>query len=75
VGSERQIVIGKHSGTASIKAKFLKEYGKEISEEEADEILRRVRNFAVDMKRSLFDKELMYIYEDMLRDQARVKQD
>jgi homocitrate synthase NifV len=71
VGSERQIVIGKHSGTASIKAKFLNEYGKEISEVEADEILRRVRLFAVDMKRSLFDKELMYIYEDMLRDQAR----
>jgi homocitrate synthase NifV len=71
VGSERQIVIGKHSGTASIKAKFLNEYAKEISEEEANEILRRVRLFAVDMKRSLFDKELMYIYEDMLRDQAR----
>ena len=71
VGSERQIVIGKHSGTASIKAKFLKEYGKEISNEEAEELLKRVRSFAVDMKRSLFDKELMYIYEDMLRDEAR----
>ena len=73
VGSERQIVIGKHSGTASIKAKFLKEYGKEISNEEAEELLKRVRSFAVDMKRSLFDKELMYIYEEMLRDEARSK--
>lgn len=73
VGSERQIVIGKHSGTASIKAKFLKEYGKEITDLEADELLKRVRTFAVDMKRSLFDKELMYIYDDMLRDQARSK--
>lgn len=73
VGSERQIVIGKHSGTASIKAKFLKEYGKEISNEEAEELLKRVRSFAVDMKRSLFDKELMYIYEEMLRDEARAK--
>ncbi len=73
VGSERQIVIGKHSGTASIKAKFLKEYGKEISNDEAEELLKRVRSFAVDMKRSLFDKELMYIYEDLLRDHAQSK--
>lgn len=64
VGLERQIVIGKHSGTAAIKAKF-KEYGKELSETEADEVLRRVRAMAVDMKRSLFDKELAYIFEDM----------
>ncbi|AFM40247.1 homocitrate synthase NifV [Desulfosporosinus acidiphilus SJ4] len=66
VGLERQIVIGKHSGTASIKAKF-KEYGKEISEEQAVEMLAKVRALAVDMKRSLFDKELVYIYGDMLK--------
>ncbi|SDI44250.1 homocitrate synthase [Desulfosporosinus hippei] len=67
VGLERQIVIGKHSGTASIKAKFRNEYGKEIAEEDAAEMLKRVRAIAVDMKRSLFDKELMYIYSDMLK--------
>ena len=67
VGLERQIVIGKHSGTAAIKAKFRNEYGIEMSEEEAEEMLARVRAFAVDMKRSLFDKELMYIYEDLQR--------
>lgn len=71
VGLERQIVIGKHSGTAAIKAKFRNEYGKEISEEEANELLARVRAFAVDMKRSLFDKELMYIYEDLHREKAK----
>ncbi|KLU62597.1 2-isopropylmalate synthase [Peptococcaceae bacterium CEB3] len=65
VGLERQIVIGKHSGTAAIKAKF-SEYGKEISNEEAEELLKRVRAMAVDMKRSLFDKELVYIFEDMM---------
>ncbi|CAA7602393.1 homocitrate synthase/2-isopropylmalate synthase [Acididesulfobacillus acetoxydans] len=65
VGLERQIVIGKHSGTAAIKAKF-SEYGKEISDEEAEELLKRVRAMAVDMKRSLFDKELVYIFEDMV---------
>ncbi len=64
VGLERQIVVGKHSGTAAIKAKFT-EYGKELTAAEADEILKRVRALAVDMKRSLFDKELVYIYEDM----------
>ncbi|HBW34619.1 homocitrate synthase [Desulfosporosinus sp. BICA1-9] len=67
VGLERQIVIGKHSGTASIKAKFLLEYGKEMSNEDAEEMLSRVRALAVDMKRSLFDKELVYIYGDMLK--------
>ncbi|HBV87503.1 homocitrate synthase [Desulfosporosinus sp.] len=67
VGLERQLVIGKHSGTASIKAKFWNEYGKEMSDEDAAEMLERVRALAVDMKRSLFDKELAYIYSDMLR--------
>jgi len=67
VGLERQLVIGKHSGTASIKAKFRNEYGKEMSDEDANEMLKRVRALAVDMKRSLFDKELAYIYSDMLK--------
>lgn len=64
VGSERQIVIGKHSGTASVKAKF-KEYGREISDEQANEILKHIRSLAIDMKRSLFDKEIIYIYSDL----------
>lgn len=71
VGLERQLVIGKHSGTASIKAKFRNEYGKEMSEEDAAEMLRRVRALAVDMKRSLFDKELAYIYSDMLKERSK----
>lgn len=71
VGLERQIVIGKHSGTASIKAKFREEYAQEITEEEAQEILKRVRAMAVDMKRSLFDKELAYIYKNMKREEAQ----
>lgn len=65
VGLERQIVIGKHSGTAAIKAKF-REYGIELTEVEAADILERVRAMAVDLKRSLFDKELAYIYEDYM---------
>jgi homocitrate synthase NifV len=68
VGLERQIVIGKHSGTASIKAKF-REYGRELQDGQAEEILKQVRALAVDMKRSLFDKELIYIYADLYEEQ------
>ncbi|WP_176238045.1 homocitrate synthase [Candidatus Hakubella thermalkaliphila] len=63
VGLQRQLVIGKYSGKASILAKF-REYGIELSEEEAEVILRHVRATAIQLKRALFDKELVYIYED-----------
>ena len=63
VGLERQIVIGKHSGTKAVKVKFA-EYGIELTDQEAQDLLERVRSAAVDLKRSLFDKELRYIYED-----------
>ena len=70
VGLERQIVIGKHSGTKAIKAKF-REYGIQLTDEEAAEILPKVRAAAVEMKRALFDKELVYIYEDYLSEKQR----
>ncbi|MGI6452305.1 MAG: homocitrate synthase [Syntrophomonadaceae bacterium] len=70
VGLERQIVIGKHSGSAAIKSKFAKEYGINLSEVEASEILARVRDMSVELKRSLFDKELMYIYKDLQRERG-----
>ncbi|HZK18824.1 MAG TPA: homocitrate synthase [Clostridia bacterium] len=63
VGLERQIVLGKHSGTSSIRKKFA-EYGIDLSRYEAEELLPVVRSHAVAMKRSLFDKEIVYIYED-----------
>lgn len=65
VGLARQIVIGKHSGGKSVKMKF-EEYGIQLSDEEAADILEMVRSTTVDLKRTLFDKELMYIYEDYL---------
>lgn len=68
VGLERQIVIGKHSGSRAIIQKF-KEYGIDLADNEAAEILSRIRAAAVDLKRSLFDKELVYIYEDWKREQ------
>jgi len=63
VGLERQIVIGKHSGSKSIEMKF-HEYGIELTKEEASELLPRVRTMAIELKRALFDKELVYIYND-----------
>ncbi len=71
VGLERQIVIGKHSGSKAIKMKFV-EYGIDLSNEEAADILEAVRNVTVDLKRTLFDKELMYIYEDYLYEKVKV---
>lgn len=69
VGLQRQIVIGKHSGTHSITAKF-REYGIELSEEEANGLLTRVRAVAVNLKRSLFDKELVNLWEDYCREKG-----
>lgn len=61
VGATRQIIIGKHSGRSAIISKFV-EYGITVIEDEAVEILKEVRKKAVQVKRALFDKELMEIY-------------
>jgi homocitrate synthase NifV len=71
VGLERQIVVGKHSGSRTIYRKF-QEFGLELSQEECEGVLALVRAKAVELKRALFDKELMYIYHDYLRKNAAV---
>ena len=70
VGLTRQIVVGKHSGSHSIKAKF-EEYGHHLTDQEADDILVQVKKVAVELKRTLFDKELVFIYEDYLKAKSR----
>ncbi|NPV54025.1 MAG: homocitrate synthase [Firmicutes bacterium] len=72
VGLQRQIVIGKHSGTRAIIAKF-EEYGITLDSQAANEILARVRAAAVNLKRCLFDKELVYIYDDYVREKNRTQ--
>jgi homocitrate synthase NifV len=62
VGLERQLVIGKHSGSHAIRLKF-QEFGIEISDMESADILKRARKLSIKLKRGLFDKELMYIYK------------
>lgn len=64
VGLERQIIIGKHSGKAALINKF-KEYDIELEKELADDILYKVRDLSVKLKRALFDKELVQIYKDL----------
>lgn len=61
IGGERQIVIGKHSGKNALQSKF-KEFGIVLEESLAQKVLEIVRTKAVELKRPLFDKELMYIY-------------
>jgi homocitrate synthase NifV len=70
VGLERQILIGKHSGSHALIAKF-KEYGVELSPEEAADLLPKVRELAVDLKRALFDKELMLLYKEYRKEKSR----
>jgi len=72
VGLQRQIVIGKHSGTKALMAKFM-EYGISLTREEAQLLLPKVRETAVSLKRALFDKELVYIYEDFKQEMKRGK--
>jgi len=70
VGLERQLVVGKHSGSHSLKVKF-KEYGIDLDGETAATLLADVRKQAVELKRALFDKELMYIYRDYVKSQEK----
>mgnify|MGYP002186572680 CR=1 FL=1 len=70
VGLERQIVIGKHSGRAAVVNKF-REYDIELDDEVASRVLDVVRSTSVKPKRSLFDKELVFIYKDVMRDMEK----
>jgi len=72
VGLARQIVLGKHSGSRAVKLKF-EEYGINLSDKEAEELLPMIRATTVDLKRTLFDKEIMYIYEEYLRKNEKDK--
>lgn len=70
VGLERQIVIGKHSGRAAVVNKF-REYDIELDDEVASRVLDVVRSTSVKLKRSLFDKELVFVYKDVMKDMEK----
>jgi homocitrate synthase NifV len=71
VGLTRQIVVGKHSGSHTILHKF-DEFGITLDDDEANAILARCRSLSVQLKRALFDKELIYIYNDIRKAAAKV---
>lgn len=58
VGLKRKLVIGKHSGTASLKIKGL-QWGFRLTNEEASCLLESVRELAQDQKGPLSDRQLM----------------
>lgn len=69
VGLTREIVIGKHSGTAAVVRK-LKDKGLDIDNKIAVQLLPKVRSTAVSLKRSLSDIELVSIYEEHMADKG-----
>jgi homocitrate synthase NifV len=74
VGLTRQLIVGKHSGSHTILHKF-KEFGIDLTDSEASEILSLTRSMSVDLKRPLFDKELMYIYRDYKESKKALAED
>ncbi len=73
VGLTRQLVVGKHSGSRTIQHKF-KEFGIDLSDKEAAAVLVQARQISVDLKRALFDKELVYIYQDFIQQDEKRKE-
>lgn len=65
VGLERQIVVGKHSGSKTIEMK-LGEFGIAIEHQDAAALLPAVRAKSVLLNRSLFDKELVVLYQNYM---------
>lgn len=65
VGLERQMIIGKHSGSAALVHKFKAQFGVDLEPKLAGQVLERVRAAAVELKRPLFDKELMLLYNEV----------
>jgi homocitrate synthase NifV len=64
VGLIRQILVGKHSGTATLRKKF-QEFNMELSNEQSKQLLEEVRKYAIELKRPLFDKELVQLYHEL----------
>jgi homocitrate synthase NifV len=62
VGLTRQLVIGKHSGNASIQAKF-RQWNISMSDAHAQILLKQVRRLAVRQKKQVDDHALWELYQ------------
>ena len=63
VGLERKLIIGKHSGTASIQAKF-QQWNITLSAIDAQCLLKKVRKLAVMHKKAVDDTTLRELYQN-----------
>lgn len=61
VGLTRQIIIGKHSGTASIKYKFL-QWNLNLTQSEVKQVLEKVKELAIEQKGAVSDCQLKKLY-------------
>lgn len=62
VGLTRRLVIGKHSGNASVRIKLL-QHDIRISQQDAAVLLEKVRKLAQRQKRALADAQLLALYQ------------
>ena len=61
VGLQRAFMLGKYSGVDTLKVK-LAEYRLEATDAEAAALTMRIRSRSIELKRALFDEELLDIY-------------
>lgn len=66
VGLSRRVVIGKHSGTTSLRTKF-EEWGLTLDERTARQLLKKIRRLAVAKKNVVEDIQLKRLYYRMLK--------
>lgn len=71
IGARRSIVIGKHSGTASLKY-ILKQKGIFLTDQIAEPLLQQVRSEAVKQKGPLTLKQLLKLYLEVCHDSYRL---
>ncbi|NPA61947.1 MAG: 2-isopropylmalate synthase [Methanococci archaeon] len=68
VGQKRKIILGKHTGTHAIEAKLKElgiEVGKDISKEQFDEIVKRIKMLG-DKGKRVTDRDVEAIVEDVV---------
>ncbi|MBZ4645357.1 MAG: nifVo [Clostridia bacterium] len=63
VGQKRRLVLGKHSGTRAVVSK-LRELGVNHENIDISRVLGKIREKSIELKREIFDHELIQICED-----------
>jgi len=66
VGLLRRFVFGKYAGPSVLRQK-LRQYGRNINEEDIPQLVETLRAKSIALKRSLFDEEVLQEYEDLRR--------